>query len=170
MASWAPWPLVFKTGGFVVGFKILLPLDGTAVSLQQARFAIQLSLNGLKAEYVVTNIQEPASFYEVLRVHDPQALARLTSDTAQELMQPALELLDAAKLPYETIILEDNNPVQGMLDLMALHDCDLAIVGLHDRSLFERRGLYATSERLARAAPIPVLSVRAPVPQDAEEA
>lgn len=151
-------------------FKILLPLDGTTLSLQQARFAIQLGLNGLEAHYVVTNIQEPASFYEVLRIHDPSALARLTTDTAQELMQPAIELLQAAELSYETIILEDNNPVQGMLDLMRLQDCDMAIVGLHDRSWFERKDLYATSERLARSAPIPVLSVRAPTPRDDERA
>jgi len=170
MASWTPWPFVIKTGGLAVDFKILLPLDGTAVSLQQARFAIQLGLNGLKAHHVVTNIQEPASFYEILRVHDPSMLAQLTTDTAQELMQPALQLLDAAKLSYEAIIVEDTHPVQGMLELIALQHCDLAIVGLHDRSLFERKGLYATSERLARAAPIPVLSVRAPVPRESTRA
>lgn len=152
-----------------MGLKILLPLDGTAVSLQQARFAIQLGLNGLQAQYIVTNIQEPASFYEILRLHDPSALAQLTADTAQELMEPALQLLAAANLPYEAIIVEDSNPVQGMLELIALHHCDLAIVGLHDRSLFERKGLYATSERLARAAPIPILSVPAPTPRNDAE-
>lgn len=145
-----------------MGFKILLPLDGTSVSLQQARFAIQLGLQGLRAQYIVTNIQEPASFYEILRMHDPSALAQLATDTAQELMAPALQLLAAAEVPHEAIIVEDSNPVQGMLELIALHHCDLAIVGLHDRSLFERKGLYATSERLARAAPIPILSVPAP--------
>lgn len=152
-----------------MSIKILLPLDGTAVSLQQARFAIQLGLNGLRAHYIATNIQEPASFYEILRMHDPSALAQMTSDTARELMQPALELLAAADVPFEAIIVEDSNPVQGMLELIALHHCDLAIVGLHDRSLFERKGLYATSERLARAAPIPVLSVRVPTPRDPED-
>lgn len=147
---------------------ILLPLDGTAVSLQQTRFAIQLGLHGLQARYVVPNIQEPASFYEILRVHDPSMLARMVTDTAQELMQPALQLLAAAGLPHETLVVEDSHPVQHMLEMIALHHCDLAIVGLHDRYLFERRGLYATSERLARAAPIPVLTVPASAPRSME--
>ena len=40
--------------------KILLPVDGTHLSLHEARFALQLMRNGLQASLLLVNVQEPA--------------------------------------------------------------------------------------------------------------
>ena len=46
--------------------KILLPVDGTELSLHETRFALQLVREGLRASFVLANVQEPASFYEIV--------------------------------------------------------------------------------------------------------
>ena len=43
--------------------KILLPVDGSGLSLHEVRFALRLVKDGLKASFVLANVQEPASFY-----------------------------------------------------------------------------------------------------------
>lgn len=143
-------------------FKILLALDGTPVSLEQTRFAIRLTLHGLKAEFVVTNVQEPASFYEVLRVRDPEALREIAEGSAQDSIAPCVKLLEGAGIPHQVILAQDTDTVQGLLELMQLEQCGMVIVGEHDHSLLAGKGLRSTGERLARIAPVPVVSVRAP--------
>ena len=45
--------------------KILLPVDGTALSMHEVRFALRLVEDGLRAEFVLDNVQAPATFYVV---------------------------------------------------------------------------------------------------------
>ena len=150
--------------------KILLPLDGTALSLEQARFAIRLCQSGLQAHFVVANVQEPASFYEVITARDPSRLQQMVIGTAQELVAPAAQLLAAAGLSHEVLIAEEGDPVQGMLELIESEGCDMVIVGVHPHSLLESGSTRSSALRLAKVAPVPVLSVRAPQPSDPDAA
>ena len=54
--------------------KILLPVDGTELSLHETRFALQLLREGLKASFVLANVQEPASFYEMVTADSPELI------------------------------------------------------------------------------------------------
>ena len=58
--------------------KILLPVDGSAVSLDAVRFVIQMSLSGLKSSVVLANVQEPATLYELVVAHDPQVIEQVS--------------------------------------------------------------------------------------------
>ena len=51
--------------------KILLPVDGTYLSLHETRIALQLVREGLKASFVLVNVQEQATFYEIVTAPDP---------------------------------------------------------------------------------------------------
>lgn len=143
-------------------FNILLPVDGTPLSLHQTRFAIKLSLGGLRARFLLVNIQEPASLYELITVRDAKKLSQLASDAAHELIQPAEDLLKGAGLEHEVILSQSGNTIQAMLDIIDSRSCDLAILGLHDHGLLERRGVRSSAIRLARQSPVPVLAVRPP--------
>ena len=48
--------------------KILLPVDGSAVSLEAVRFAIRMANAGLDTRVVLANVQEPANLYELVAV------------------------------------------------------------------------------------------------------
>ncbi|WP_049947404.1 universal stress protein [Candidatus Halobonum tyrrellensis] len=50
------------------------------------------------------------------------------------------------------------------------HDVDLVVVGTHGRTGFDRYMLGSVTEALVRTAPVPVLTVRAPVDGDADAA
>ena len=150
--------------------KILLPLDGTALSLEQARFAIRLCQSGLQAHLVAANVQEPASFYEVITARDPSRLEQMVIGTARELVTPAVKLLQDAGLSHEVAIVEEGDPVQGMLELIESEGCDMVIVGVHPHSLLESGNTRSSALRLAKVSPVPVLSVRAPTPPDPDRA
>jgi nucleotide-binding universal stress UspA family protein len=145
-----------------MAFKILLPIDGTELSLQQTRFAIQLMLNGLKAHYVVANVQEPASFYELITLRNAATVKQISARAARDIVAPAVQLLEAAGVPHDVRITEEGDAVQGMLDLIESEQCDMVIIGAHDRKLLESGGMRSSAQRLARVAPVPVLSVPAP--------
>ena len=50
--------------------KILLPIDGSPTALAAVRHALRLVQNGLAAEFVLVNVQEPPSLYEIVVSHD----------------------------------------------------------------------------------------------------
>ena len=55
--------------------KLLVPIDGSELALQALQHAIALARAGLEVELVLVNVQEPASAYEMLTLHDAEALA-----------------------------------------------------------------------------------------------
>ena len=57
--------------------QILLPIDGSPLSLDAVHHALRLVREGLRAGFVLANVQEPSSLYEMVVVHDPVALAEL---------------------------------------------------------------------------------------------
>ena len=46
--------------------KILLPLDGSEPALDAVRHAMRLVREGLRAEFVLANVQEPVYLYEMV--------------------------------------------------------------------------------------------------------
>lgn len=143
--------------------KILLPVDGTELSLHETRFALHLVRQGLNASFVLANVQEPATFYEMVTAHDPALIEDIAMEAAEELMAPSARLLQEAGVPFETVFISDN-PVQGMLDLIELHQCDMVLMG--SRALGPLRRLIegaSVSRRLVEDSPVPVLLVKPPV-------
>jgi nucleotide-binding universal stress UspA family protein len=88
--------------------------------------------------------------------------------TAQELVAPAVALLQGAGLPHEVAI-EEGDPVQGMLELIESEGCDMVIIGAHPHSLLATGSTRSSALRLAKVAPVPVLSVRAPAPPEPDD-
>ena len=78
--------------------KILLPVDGSAVSLDAVRFVIQMSLSGLKSSVVLANVQEPATLYELVVAHDPQVIEQVSDAAGAHLLEQAEALLKGAQI------------------------------------------------------------------------
>ena len=58
---------------------ILLPVDGSAVSLEAVRFAVRMARSGLDVSAVLANVQEPATLYELVVAHDPEVIAQVSA-------------------------------------------------------------------------------------------
>ncbi len=143
--------------------KILLPVDGTELSLHETRFALQLLRQGLKGSFVLVNVQEPASFYEMVTADSPELIEGAALEAGEDLMAPSARLLADAGVTYETAVVQ-GDPAQAMVELIEERHCDMVVMG--SRALGPiRRWLEggSVSQRLVQTSPVPVVLVPPPV-------
>ena len=81
--------------------KILLPVDGSEPALEAVRFAIRLARDGLRATFVLANVQEPTYLYEMVLAPDAEVLERVSGAAGSHSLEAAQALLQAAGLTYE---------------------------------------------------------------------
>lgn len=96
--------------------KILIAVDGSAPSLQAVRHALALVEQGLRASFVVANVQEPATLYEVVTAQDPEVLREVRAAAGADLIAPAEALLNAARVDYESLV-ASGDPAPSLAEL-----------------------------------------------------
>lgn len=136
--------------------KILLPVDGSELSLEAVRFAIRMVLAGLRAEAVLANVQEPASLYELLVAHDPEVIDRVSGEAGLHALQPARELLDAAGVTYECEVAK-GDPAHTIIDISERFGCDLIVMGARGQSALRSAMLGSVSNEVLHASTVPVM-------------
>jgi nucleotide-binding universal stress UspA family protein len=145
--------------------KILIPVDGSDRSLDAVRHALVLTATGLRARFVVANVQSPANLYELVVAHDPQVLQQVSEAAGRDLMKPAVQLLQAAGLQVEQDV-ATGDPAHTLIELVERHNCDAIILSAHGSS-GHRTQLGAVAHELVQIAPVPVTVVR-PQERDAD--
>lgn len=142
--------------------KILLAVDGSPSSLAAVGHALSQVREGLSASFVLANVQEPPSLYEVVVAHDPAVLDAVRTAAGADLLAGATALLDAAGVAYETEV-AGGEPGHVLLDLIDNYGCDAAVIGAGAAA-----GHGAVAQALLRHSPVPVTVV--PQPQAGPEA
>jgi nucleotide-binding universal stress UspA family protein len=138
--------------------KVLLPVDGSALSLEAVHHAIRLVRDGLKADFVLANVQAPSSLYELVVVHDAEALRRVALEAGEHALAPAESLLAEAGITHETEI-ASGEPAHTLLDLIESNGCDAVIMGAHGEGA-SSAVLGAVAQSLLRHSSVPVMIVR----------
>ncbi len=138
--------------------KILIPVDGSARSLDAVRHALALTGRGLRARFVVANVQSPANLYELVVAHDPKVLQQVSEAAGRDLMQPAVQLLQAAGMAVEQDV-ATGDPAHTLIEILERHGCDAVILSAHGSSGF-RTQLGSVAHELVQIAPVPVTVVR----------
>ena len=139
--------------------RILIAVDGSELSLDAVHHALQLVQDGLRAEFVLANVQEPASLYELVVSRDPDLIAAASLEAGEHLMAPARALLDAAGLSYETEV-GVGDPAHTLVDIIESTGCTLAIVGARGEGALRSALLGSVSQELVHASPVPVTIVK----------
>lgn len=149
--------------------KILLPVDGSADALAAVRHALALRAEGLNASFVLANVQEPPSLYEVIVAHDADVIDQVRRDAGADLLQPAEALLAAASADCESVI-AGGSPGAMLVDLTEEHGCDAVMMGWRGVGDPEGADAGSVAEAVLRHSPVPVTLVRsaAAAPQGAE--
>lgn len=147
--------------------KILVPVDGSPQSLEAVQHAIRLVRDGLKATFVLANVQEPSSLYEMVVMHDPQALRRMALEAGEHSLAEADALLTRADIEHETEI-ASGEPAHTLIDLIENYGCDVVIVGAHGMGN-SSAAFGSVAQELLRHAPVPVMVVRPPARGEAPE-
>ena len=138
--------------------KILLPTDGSEQSLRAVHHALRLVGAGLQARFVVANVQESATLYEMVVAHDPKVLQKVSEGAARDLMKPAVALLSAAGQPVEQDA-STGDPAQMLAEAAERHGCDAIIMSTHGGGL-RSAVLGSVSQELVQRVSVPVTLVR----------
>lgn len=139
--------------------KILLPVDGSELSLDAVRFAVRLARTGLRVKAVLANVQEPASLYEMLVAHDAEVIDRISAEAGVHALQAAETLLKQAGIPYESEVAK-GDPAHTLLDIVERFDCDMVIMGARGLGTLRTALLGSVSHEMLHAAGVPVMIVK----------
>jgi nucleotide-binding universal stress UspA family protein len=140
--------------------KILLPVDGSAVSLEAVRFAIRMAKSGLETTVVLANVQEPATLYELVVAHDPAVIEAVSAAAGAHLLQTAEALLKAAHISYECEV-ASGDPAHTIIDILERFACDVVVMGASGTSTLRSALLGSVSNEVLHAASVPVMIVKA---------
>lgn len=143
--------------------KILIPVDGSTHALRAVHHALRLVGAGLKARFVVANVQESATLYELVVAHDPAVLQQVSEAAARDLVRPAVVLLSTAGLQVESAV-ASGDPAHMLADILESHGCDAVIMTTRGGGL-RSAVLGSVSQEMVQRSPVPVTLVR--VPEDA---
>ncbi len=152
--------------------KYLVAVDGSDEALLALRHVLQLKQQGLAVELVLANVQEPASLYEVVVVHDPDRLAQLALEAAAHALDAAETLAREAGVPALREVAV-GQPANLLIDLAEDHGCDAIAMGARGvggvRAALLGAPLGSVSQAVVVNAHLPVTVVR-PAPEPEAEA
>lgn len=139
--------------------KLLLAIDGSAHALQGVRWALDLAAQGVAAEFVLVNVQEPASLYEVVTAHDAAVIEQVRGAAGADLLQPAEALLEAAGMGFESEV-AGGAPEHLIVELAENYGCDLIVMGARGVGDADAGGLGPVAQAVLESATMPVTVVR----------
>lgn len=143
--------------------RVLLPVDGSEAALAAVHHALRLARDGLRASFVLANVQEPASLYEVVVAHDAQVLENVSAAAAAHALEAAQALLRAAGAGYETEVAH-GDPGHTLIDIAERFECELIVMGARGIGAPLRAARFgAVANAVLHAASVPVTIVRADV-------
>lgn len=149
--------------------KILLPVDGSEVSLDAVRFAIRMAQDGLACNMVLANVQEPATLYELMVAHDPQVIEEVSAAAGANTLAAAETLLQQANIAYESEVAM-GDPAHTLIDILENFGCDLVVMGASGTSPLRSALLGSVSNEVLHAANVPVMIIKAAAEPDVDEA
>ena len=144
----------------------LLAVDGSPSSLAAVRHALRATAGG-SHRFVLANVQEPATLYEVVRTHDAEQLAQIRREAGADLLREAEALLQAAGAEYECEV-AGGVPERLIVELAENYGADAIVMGAHgqDTAPDTPTGLGPVAQAVLEASPVPVTIVRAVVGGD----
>jgi nucleotide-binding universal stress UspA family protein len=146
--------------------KILLAIDGSTHALEAVRWALRQTAEGLASEFVLVNVQEPASLYEVVTAHDSAVIEQVRGAAGADLLHGAEALLDAAGVGFESEV-AGGAPEHLIVELAENYGCSAIAMGARGLGDADAGGLGAVTLAVLAKSPMPVTVVRAPAAGDA---
>ncbi len=149
--------------------RTLLPVDGSEHALAAVRHALRTAAGEPGSSFVLVNVQEPASLYEVMVAHDAERIAALRREAGADLLRAAEALLDEAGATYESEVV-GGAPEHLIIEAAERYGCEAIVMGaLGIDEPPGAHGLGAVAQAVASASEWPVTLVRAPAPEASAE-
>jgi len=148
--------------------RLLIAVDGSPLALDAVHHVLELiRRGGMQATLVLGNVQEEATLVE-LATQGADAVAEASVQAGTHLLAPAVALVEAARVPYETEIAL--GPVAATLvDMVERCGCDALFIGARGISGLRGALLGSVSQALVHHSPVPVTVVKHTDPEEAME-
>lgn len=141
---------------------ILLPTDGSALSLRAAEVGIELAQK-LGASVYVFHAMQPftdfLAYTEILNLPE-EVYAKAAKDGGIYCLNVVRERAKAAQVPCEGSCQYSERPYEAILQIAHEKQCDLIVMGSHGRSGLNRVLLGSQAQKLLHLADLPVLICR----------
>lgn len=142
--------------------RILLPIDGSELSLRAADTGIALA-KSVGASVMVLHVLEPlpsvAYFTEKLMA-SKEAYTNEAMRRAEDFLGEVRKRAAAAGVPCETAIEYDHRPYTAIVGAATTQGCDLIVLGSHGRSGLDRLLLGSETYKTLLSANVPVMVCR----------
>jgi nucleotide-binding universal stress UspA family protein len=143
---------------------ILIPTDGSALSLAAVEYGIALA-KSIGAKVTVLTVSAPFHTFAVepVTVTDtPEQYAKQVAALATKHLEAANEIASAAGVNCETVQVEHDHPYLAIIDMAAKKSCDLIVMASHGRRGISAVVLGSETAKVLTHSSIPVLVVRPP--------
>jgi nucleotide-binding universal stress UspA family protein len=143
---------------------IMLPVDGTELSLDAVHHVLNLVGRGLAARVLLVNVQDAPHLYEVVLAPDPETLDAAADGAGQHALQAAGELLSQHGVAWTSDI-GHGDPARVLLDLAERHGCDAIVMGSGRPGILSNARLGSVAQAVVQHATLPVTIVHHAEPE-----
>ena len=146
------------------GYKrILVPTDGSKLSLKAAKEAAALARN-LKASITAVYVMPPWIPAVMIdgtglpaEAFDERAFMKATEATARTVLEKVQATAKAAKVACDTVAVREDQPWQGIVKTAKSKKCDLIVMASHGRTGVAAVVLGSETRKVLAHTPKPVL-------------
>ena len=145
---------------------IMVPLDGSELAECVLAHAETIATGCNVTKVTLVRVVTPLRLHGGLESRfNPEERKHLDEDTinvAREYLDKLVRKLKENGVAAESEVLYGEQVVDELVDYTEKNEVDLIIIATHGRSGVSRLFLGSVADRVLRAAPVPVLMVRAP--------
>ncbi len=138
--------------------KILIPIDGSELSLDAVRYALRLVHHGLHASFVLATVLEPSGMSEILMMPDPKEREAVNQSVGTQTLDAAAALLETAGVKFEREV-RSGYVATEIIDVAGCFDCDAVVMGARGKGMLQSALLGSVSQAVLHAAKMPVTIV-----------
>jgi len=138
---------------------VLMPTDGSATADAALDLAVDLTAAEDAGLHLLSVVDVTSLGIDVRADIAVESLEESAADVVESATGTATE---AGVTPAETAVELGTSVARVVRSYVDDHDVDLVVVGTHGRTGFDRYVLGSVTEKLVRASPVPVLTVRGP--------
>jgi nucleotide-binding universal stress UspA family protein len=140
---------------------ILLPTDGSDLSLRAAKSAVELA-GRLSARLVVITVVEPYA-YASLSEFRPETIAeyeRRADQVARDRIVAVENLARQANVPVESTVARSFSPYEAIIEAATRHKCDAVFMASHGRRGLNAVLLGSETQKVLTHCTLPVVVFR----------